>query len=94
MGNELDQVAALLAILASASFALAATLWQRATMGSGLQSGNPKAFAKLLTNGVWLVGLGAQIVGVVLQAAALDRGRVAVIQPLLVTAVIWAMPLG
>jgi drug/metabolite transporter (DMT)-like permease len=94
MGNELDQVAALLAILASASFALAATLWQRATMGSGLQSGNPKAFAKLLTNGVWLVGLGAQIVGVVFQAAALDRGRVAVIQPLLVTAVIWAMPLG
>jgi drug/metabolite transporter (DMT)-like permease len=33
-------------------------------------------------------------VGVVLQAAALDRGRVAIIQPLLVTAVIWAMPLG
>jgi drug/metabolite transporter (DMT)-like permease len=94
MENELDQVAALLAILASAAFALAATLWQRATMGSGVQSGNPKAFAKLLTNGVWLAGLGAQIVGVVLQAAALDRGRVAIIQPLLVTAVIWAMPLG
>jgi drug/metabolite transporter (DMT)-like permease len=31
---------------------------------------------------------------VFLQAAALDRGRVAIIQPLLVTAVIWAMPLG
>jgi drug/metabolite transporter (DMT)-like permease len=30
----------------------------------------------------------------VLQAAALDRGRVAIIQPLLVTTVIWAMPLG
>ena len=29
-----------------------------------------------------------------LQAAALDRGRVAIIQPLLVTAIIWAMPLG
>jgi drug/metabolite transporter (DMT)-like permease len=56
--------------------------------------GSPKAFASLLTNTVWLVGLGAQLVGVVLQAAALDRGRVAIIQPLLVTTVIWAMPLG
>jgi uncharacterized membrane protein len=92
--SAVDQVAALLAIVAAASFALAATLWQRATMGSGVGGGNPKAFAKLLTNWVWLVGLGAQIVGVVLQAAALDRGRVAIIQPLLVTTVIWALPLG
>ena len=90
----MDEVAAVLAILASASFALAATLWQRATMGSDVAGGSPKAFAKLLTNTVWLVGLGAQLVGVVLQAAALDRGRVAIIQPLLVTTVIWAMPLG
>ena len=90
----MDEVAAVLAILASASFALAATLWQRATMGSDIVGGSPKAFAKLLTNSVWLVGLGAQLVGVVLQAAALDRGRVAIIQPLLVTTVIWAMPLG
>ena len=43
---------------------------------------------------VWLLGLAAQIVGVVLQAAALDRGRVSIIQPLLVTTVIWALPLG
>jgi len=88
------QAAAILAILASASFALAASLWQRAMMGSGLEGGSPKALAKLLANSVWVVGLGAQLVGVVLQAAALDRGRVAIIQPLLVTTVIWALPLG
>jgi drug/metabolite transporter (DMT)-like permease len=41
-----------------------------------------------------MLGLVAQIVGVVLQAAALDRGRVSIIQPLLVTTVIWALPLG
>ena len=63
-------------------------------MGSDIVDGSPRAFAKLLTNKVWLVGLGAQMVGVLLQAAALDRGRVAIIQPLLVTTVIWAMPLG
>jgi drug/metabolite transporter (DMT)-like permease len=43
---------------------------------------------------VWLLGLVAQIAGVLLQGAALDRGRVSIIQPLLVTTVVWALPLG
>jgi drug/metabolite transporter (DMT)-like permease len=90
----MDELAALLAVLAAVSFALAATLWQRATISAGVEAGAPKAFAGLLTNGTWLLGLVAQILGVVLQAAALDRGRVAIIQPLLVTTIIWAMPLG
>jgi drug/metabolite transporter (DMT)-like permease len=89
-----DAVAAVLAILAAISFACAATLWQRATVAAGIDVGKPQGFAGLLTNGVWLLGLVAQILGVVLQAAALDRGRVAIIQPLLVTTIIWAMPLG
>jgi uncharacterized membrane protein len=89
-----DEIAALLAVLAAVSFAVAATLWQRATMASGLEAGQAKGFLGLLTNPVWLLGLVAQILGVVLQAAALDRGRVAIIQPLLVTTIIWAMPLG
>jgi drug/metabolite transporter (DMT)-like permease len=90
----MDRLAALLAVLAAISFALAATLWQRASMAAGIEAGKPQGFARLLTNGVWLLGLGAQVIGVLLQAAALDRGRVAIIQPLLVTAVIWALPLG
>ena len=90
----MDEVAALLAILAAMSFALAATLWQRATVAAGIAAGRPRGLVGLLTNWVWLLGLAAQILGIVLQAAALDRGRVAIIQPLLVTAVIWAMPLG
>lgn len=90
----MDDVAAILAILAAVSFALAATLWQKASTDAGVKPGDPKGFAALLTNWVWLLGLGAQILGVVLQAAALDRGRVAIIQPLLVTTVVWAMPLG
>jgi hypothetical protein len=89
-----DELAALLAILAAVAFALAATLWQRATIASGLEAGQAKGFLRLLTNWVWLLGLVAQILGVLLQAAALDRGRVAIIQPLLVTTIIWAMPLG
>jgi drug/metabolite transporter (DMT)-like permease len=89
-----DEIAALLAVLAAIFFALAATLWQRASLAVGVEAGDSRAFARLLTNTVWLLGLAAQILAVVLQAAALDRGRVAIIQPLLVTTVIWALPLG
>lgn len=91
----MDQVATLLAILAALFFALAATLWQKAALGlTGVSFRKPKSFLVLLTQWVWLLGLGAQLLGVVLQAAALDRGRVSIIQPLLVTSVIWALPLG
>jgi drug/metabolite transporter (DMT)-like permease len=89
-----DEVAALLAILAAVFFALAATLWQRASVALGVEAGGPQALLRLLGSGVWLLGLVAQVAGVLLQAAALDRGRVAIIQPLLVTTIIWAMPLG
>ena len=76
-------------------FALAATLWQRAALGlEGVSLRRPKSFVVLLTSWVWLLGLAAQIAGVVLQAAALDRGRVSIIQPLLVTTIVWALPLG
>ncbi|HEU4839830.1 MAG TPA: DMT family transporter [Ilumatobacteraceae bacterium] len=86
--------AAILALVAAISFALAATLWQRASMDAGVEPGDARGLVGLLTNGVWLLGLVAQGVGVALQAAALDRGRVAIIQPLLVTSIVWALPLG
>src|SRR5262245_65964716 len=91
----MNALAAMLALLAAVCFALAATLWQKAALGlSGISIRRPKSVLLLLTRWVWLLGLAAQIVGVLLQAAALDRGRVSIIQPLLVTTVIWALPLG
>jgi drug/metabolite transporter (DMT)-like permease len=90
-----DEIAATLALLAAVAFALAATLWQKAALSlADVSARHPKSFLVLLTQWVWLLGLAAQILGVVLQAAALDRGRVSIIQPLLVTTVIWALPLG
>jgi drug/metabolite transporter (DMT)-like permease len=91
----MDEIAAVLALLAALSFALAATLWQKAALGfEGVSLRHPKTILGLLTQPVWMLGLAAQILGVLLQAAALDRGRVSIIQPLLVTTVIWALPLG
>jgi drug/metabolite transporter (DMT)-like permease len=94
-GALVDDIAAILALLAAVSFALAATLWQKAALSlDGVSFRRPLTFLVLLTQWVWLLGLVAQIVGVVLQAGALDRGRVSIVQPLLVTTVIWALPLG
>src|SRR6478752_8277657 len=91
----MNGMAAILALLAAVCFALAATLWQKAALGlSGISIRHPKSILLLLTRWVWLLGLAAQIVGVILQAGALDRGRVSIVQPLLVTTVIWALPLG
>lgn len=91
----MDHVAAALALLAAVSFALAATLWQKAALSlTGVSFRHPRSFVALLTQWVWLLGLAAQVVGVALQAAALDRGRVSIIQPLLVTTVVWALPIG
>jgi drug/metabolite transporter (DMT)-like permease len=95
VSTSVDELAAVLAILSAMCFALAATLWQRASTGlDGVSFRHPKSFVNLLTEWVWLLGLAAQIGGVVLQGAALDRGRVSIVQPLLVTTVIWAIPLG
>jgi drug/metabolite transporter (DMT)-like permease len=92
---SVDGVAAALALLAAVCFALAATLWQRAAVSlTGVSLRSPRSFLVLLTRWVWLLGLAAQLAGVALQAAALDRGRVSIVQPLLVTTVIWALPLG
>lgn len=90
----MNGVAAILALVAAISFALAATLWQRASLDAGVAPGDARGMLGLLANRVWLLGLGAQVLGVLLQGAALDRGRVAVIQPLLVTSIVWALPLG
>jgi drug/metabolite transporter (DMT)-like permease len=89
-----NAIAAVLALVAAVCFALAATLWQRASMDAGVKPGDTRGFVGLLTNAIWLLGLAAQAVGVGLQAAALDRGRVAIVQPFLVTSIVWALPLG
>src|ERR1700753_2051895 len=43
---------------------------------------------------VWWVGIAADSLGFVAQAAALGFGRLAVVQPLLVSSVVFALPLG
>ena len=86
-------MAATLALIAAFLFALAATLQQRGALELG-GVGSASSLLKLLGRPMWLVGTLALLVGYVFQAAALDRGRLSIIQPLLVTTVVFALPLG
>ena len=52
------------------------------------------SLVRLVGEKTWLLGTIALFTGYLFQAAALDRGRLSVIQPLLVTTVVFALPLG
>ena len=88
-------MAEILALVAAFFFALAATLQQKGALGMGEVSlGSPKSLLKLASQKWWLAGTLALLCGYGFQAVALANGRLAVIQPLLVTTIVFALPLG
>ena len=88
-------MASALALAAAFLFALAAALQQKGAIGlPQISVRHPSSLARLAEQTMWLLGTAALLGGYALQAAALDRGRLAIIQPLLVTTVVFALPLG
>jgi len=88
-------VAAALALIAAFCFALAATLQQRGALNlPTISLADPKSLLRLAGNVTWLAGTLVLVTGYLFQAGALDRGRLVVIQPLLVTTIVFALPLG
>jgi len=88
-------VAEILALVAAFFFALAATLQQKGALGMGEVSlGSPSSLLNLARQKWWLLGTVALLCGYGFQAVALANGRLAVIQPLLVTTIVFALPLG
>lgn len=86
-----------LALVAAFLFAVAATFQQKGALALGVgevSMGSPKSLLRLAGQRLWLFGSAALLVGYVVQAAALDRGRLAIVQPLLVTTIVFALPLG
>jgi drug/metabolite transporter (DMT)-like permease len=88
-------MASILALSAAFLFAVAAALQQKGALNlPELSLRSPASLGRLIGETTWLVGTTALLVGYVLQAGALDRGRLAIIQPLLVMTVVFALPLG
>ncbi len=88
-------MAAALALVASFLFALAATLEQKGALNlPTISLAQPSSLLRLVGQRTWVIGTLVLLAGYVFQAAALDRGRLSVIQPLLVSTVVFALPLG
>jgi drug/metabolite transporter (DMT)-like permease len=88
-------MAAALALIAAFLFALAAALQQKGSLNlPTISLAHPMSLVRLVGEKVWLLGTLALFAGYLFQAGALDRGRLSVIQPLLVTTVVFALPLG
>ena len=81
--------------MAAFLFALAATLQQKGALNlPTISLAQPGSLLRLVGQKTWLIGTLVLLVGYLFQAGALDRGRLSVIQPLLVSTVVFALPLG
>jgi len=83
-----------LALVAALLFALGTVLQQRAGLEAPAGGSSSGLLIRMAQRPVWLVGIAADALGFVAQAAALGFGRLAVVQPLLVASVVFALPLG
>jgi drug/metabolite transporter (DMT)-like permease len=83
-----------LAVLAALAFALGTVLLQKAGMAEPAGGSSAGLLVRLARRPVWLAGIAADGVGFILQAIALSLGRLAVVQPVLVSAVVFALPFG
>lgn len=85
----------LLALLAGLLFAVGTVFQQKGAMESSADEALQANFLlTLFKRPVWLFGLVASGLGFAAQAAALGVGKLVVVQPLLVTSVVFALPLG
>src|ERR1700734_1708996 len=87
-------MAILLALLAASAFAMGSVLQQKGTLETSAQEDDSRFLVEILRRPVWLAGGGLQASGWVLQAAALDRGSLLVVQSLTATSLVIALPLG
>jgi drug/metabolite transporter (DMT)-like permease len=88
-------MAVALALAAALLFALGTVLQQRvAAASAGGDSLKAGFLLRLARQPRWLAGIAADAAGFVCQAAALGLGRIVVVQPLLATSVVFALPLG
>jgi drug/metabolite transporter (DMT)-like permease len=88
-------IAVAAALAAGASFALAAVWQQRAAATAPVHLAlSPRLLLVLARRPLWLAGMGAGIASFGLQALALAYGPLTLVQPLIVTELVFAVPLG
>lgn len=85
----------LLALLAALFLAIGIVVRQRATMDVPAEDGvSPRMVVTLLRRPLWWAGTAAAVAGFVFQALALAYGSLLLVQPILVSALLFALPLS
>lgn len=85
----------MLALAASAAFSAASVLQQHeARTAPARHALHPRLILDLLHRPVWLAGSAAGFVGFVLEALALYFGPITLVQPLIITELLFALPLS
>ncbi|MBX5440044.1 MAG: DMT family transporter [Solirubrobacteraceae bacterium] len=83
-----------LAVVAALFFALGTVLQQKAGLDEPVEGSSAGLLLQMVRRPMWLAGIAADGLGFAAQFVALAVGRVAVVQPLLVLSVVFALPLG
>ncbi len=83
-----------LALISAFLFALGTVLQQKAATDAPVSPTGSGLLLRMAGRPAWLAGIASDIVGFVAQAVALRLGQLAVVQPLLVSSVVFALPLG
>jgi drug/metabolite transporter (DMT)-like permease len=83
-----------LALVAALFFAFGSVLQQKAGLSEPATGSSAGLLVQMAKRPVWLIGISCDALGFLCQFAALSIGRLAVVQPLLVFSVVFALPLG
>lgn len=86
----------LLGLVAALLFALGTVLQQKAGLEAPalVEGSRAGLLLRIAREPLWLAGIGIEIMGFAAQAVALTVGDLAVVQPLLVSTVVFALPIG
>jgi drug/metabolite transporter (DMT)-like permease len=83
-----------LALLAAISFAVGTVLQQKGDLEATAVSGHSSWLVQILRKPIWLGGLGFQVAGWILQAVALNKGPLTVVQSITTLSLVIALPFG
>jgi drug/metabolite transporter (DMT)-like permease len=87
-------VQVILALVSALLFAIGTVLQQKAGMDALAPGTSSGLLVRMAQHRLWRVGIVCDVGGFIAQAAALRLGQLAVVQPLLVLSVVFALPLG
>lgn len=90
----MSETAIVLIALASALAAATSTILQHYSARRAPELRTHRLFGHLLTRPAWLAGSAVALVGLALHVLALAHGQLAVVQPLLISGVLFALPLS